>query len=134
MLASMETYLLRWQRQLRRWLEDARVRRTLNVLLYGGAGFFLSAAALRDAYQPLAMGLICSVTGWRVLAVCLGSMLGYRCFWGLGGTQGVVWAALGGAAALLFGKGRSAEKQPLLLPVLTAFLVSATGLVYQISG
>ena len=134
MLASMETYLLRWQRQLRRWLEDARVRRTLNVLLYGGAGFFLSAAALRDAYQPLAMGLICSVTGWRVLAVCLGSMLGYRCFWGLGGTQGVVWSALGGAAALLFGKGRSAEKQPLLLPVLSAFLVSATGLVYQISG
>ena len=134
MLASMETYLLRWQRQLRRWLEDARVRRTLNVLLYGGAGFFLSAAALRDAYQPLAMGLICSVTGWRVLAVCLGSMLGYRCFWGLGGTQGMVWSALGGAAALLFGKGRSAEKQPLLLPVLSAFLVSATGLVYQISG
>ena len=130
----METYLLRGQRQLRRWLEDARVRKTLKVLLYGGAGFFLSAAALRESYQPLAMGLVCAVTGWRALVVCLGSMAGYRCFWGSLGMQGILWSALGAAASLLLGKGQKAEQQPLLIPMLSAFLVSATGLGFQLLG
>ena len=134
MLASMETYLLRGQRQLRRWLEDARVRRTLKVLLYGGAGFFLSAAALRETCQPLAMGLVCAVTGWRAVTVCLGSMMGYSCFWGSGGMQGMVWAALGAAASLFLGKGEASREQPLLIPILSGFLVSATGLTFQLLG
>lgn len=134
MLASMETYLLRGQRQLRRWLEDARVRKALKLLLYGGAGFFLSAAALRETYQPLAMGLVCSVTGWRALLLAFGSMMGYFCFWGTDGMQGILWSALGAAAALCFGRGRSSENQPLLIPTLSAFLVSATGLAFQLLG
>ena len=134
MLASMETCLLRGQRQLRRWLEDARVRKVLKVLLYGSAGFFLSAAALRETCQPLAMGLVCSLTGWRALVVCLGSLLGYGCFWADGGLQGTVWSAAGAAAALFLGKGQTADRQSLLLPMLAGFLVSATGLTFQLLG
>ena len=116
MLASMETYLLRGQRQLRRWLEIPKVRKGAKVLLYGCAGFFLSAAALREVCQPLAMGLVCSLAGWRALVVCLGSMLGYGCFWGIDGMQASVWSALGGAAALLLGSSKPAREQPLLMP------------------
>ena len=134
MLASMETYLLRGQRQLRRWLEDTRLRRLAKVLLYGGAGFFLSAAALREVPHPLAMGLVCSVTGWRALVVCLGSLMGYGFFWGNDGIQGMVWSALGAITALFLGRKQTAEKQPLLIPTLSAFLVSATGLSFQILG
>ena len=134
MLASMETCLLRGQRQLRRWLENTSLRKMLKVLLYSSAGFFLSAAALREAYQPLAMGLVCSVTGWRALAVCLGSLMGYGCFWGTAGTQGMIWVALGLITSLFPHKTQTAEKQPLLIPALAAFLVSATGLGFQISG
>ena len=134
MLASMETYLLRGQRQLRRWLEIPKVRKGAKVLLYGCAGFVLSAAALREICQPLAMGLVCSLAGWRALVVCLGSMLGYGCFWGIDGMQASVWSALGGAAALLFGSSKPAREQPFLMPLLSSFLVSATGLGFQLLG
>ena len=106
MLASMETYLLRGERRLRRWLEIPRVRKGLIILLWGSAGFFLSAAALREGSQPLAMGLVCSLSGWRALVVCLGSLAGYSWFWGAGGLPGLAWSALGGAAALCLGKPR----------------------------
>ena len=134
MLTSMETCLLRGQRQLRRWLEIPKVRKGLKALLYGGAGFFLSAAALREVSQPLAMGLVCSATGWRALVICLGSLAGYSCFWGADALPGLVWSALGAAASLCLGKTRAAEEQPLLMPVTASFLVAASGLGFQLLG
>ena len=132
MMASMETYLRRGQRRLRRWLEDPAVRKTLQICGWGISGFFLSAATLRDAFQPLAMGLICATTGWQAAVICLGSLLGFSVFWGTSGAQGMVWSALGALAALFLGKGKDAQRQPLLLPAMAAFLVSGTGLAFQI--
>ena len=134
MLASMETYLLRGERRLRRWLEIPKVRKGLKVLLYASAGFFLSAAALREVSQPLAMGLVCSLTGWRALVVFLGSLAGYGCFWGEAALPGFLWSALGGAASLCLGKNKAAEEQPLLMPATAAFLVAASGLGFQLAG
>ena len=134
MLVSMETYLLRGERRLRRWLEIPRVRKGLIILLWGSAGFFLSAAALREVSQPLAMGLVCSLSGWRALVVCLGSLAGYSWFWGADGLPGLAWSALGGAAALCLGKTKAAAEQPLLMPAVASFLAAASGLGFQLLG
>ena len=132
MMVSVETYLRRGQRTLRHWAAIPGVRLGMRALGYSGGGFLLSAASLGSAPQPLAMGLCCAVTGWRALAVALGSVLGYRFFWGDAGLQGMVWAGMGGILSLILGKTRLVQDTPLLLPSLAAFFVSAIGLVFQI--
>ena len=134
MMASVETYLRRGQRQLRQWVMDPRVSTGLRILGYGGSGFLLSAASLNQAAQPIAMGLICAVTGWRAVVMTLGSLLGFRVFWGAAGVQGMVWAAAGGLLALLLGKRWEARECPLLIPALAGVLVSVIGLSFRLWG
>ena len=109
------------------------MRKSLKALLYGSAGFFLSAAALREVSQPLAMGLVCSVTGWRTVMVFLGSLAGYGWFWGGEALPGFLWSALGAVTSLCLGKIK-AEEQPLLMPAAATFLVAASGLGFQLVG
>lgn len=132
MMASMETYLRRGRRTCQRLLLDPRIRTGGMILAYSGSGFLLSAASLSNYPQPLAMGLISAVTGWRALVMSLGSMLGYFVFWGAAGNQGLVWSAAGGLLALLLGKRQEVKEQPLMIPVIAAFLTAVTGLVFQI--
>ena len=132
MMTELETCLHRGRRVLDRWSADPRLRRSAAVLGYAGAGFLISAASLGSAAQPLALGLICSVTGWRAPVMALGSILGYRVFWGAAGDQGALWAVLGAMVALFLGKHRLREDAPLLIPALASFLVSASGLVFQL--
>lgn len=130
MLTSMETYLRQGQRQLRRWALDPRVRSGARIAACGGSGFLLSAAELHRAPQPIALGLICAVTGWRAPVMGLGAILGYRLFWGQAGIPGVLWSLTGILLALFAGK-RSQEDLPLLLPALAAVSVAVTGLILQ---
>ena len=132
MMTAVETYLQKGRRTLKTLAADPRVRKAGAVAAYGGSGFFLSAAGLANAPQPIAMGLICGLAGWKAGVAALGSALGYRLFWGDAGIQGMVWAALGWLLALVLGKGKAGEETPLLIPVVAGFLVSATGLVFQI--
>ncbi len=132
MMASMETYLRQGRRQLQRWALEPRVQTAGRILGYGGGGFLLSAASLSNLPQPIAMGLICGGTGWRALAMCLGSVLGYAVFWGAAGVQGMIWAVTGGLMALLLGKREEIRDQPLLLPALAALMVAVTGLFFQL--
>lgn len=132
MTTEMEIWLHRGQTRLRRWWEDDRFRRGTEVLGYILGGFLLSAASLGNQYQPLAMGLICCTAGWRAPVMTLGSLLGYRIFWGAAGAQGMVWAALGCLTALLLGRRHFSQEAPLLIPMLASFLVSVTGLVFQL--
>ena len=118
------------QRQLRRWTQDERVQTGAKVMAYGGSGFLLSAASISNFCQPLVMGLICAVTGWRALVMAVGSMLGFRFFWGGAGVQGLVWAAAGCILSLFAGKSKLAQSFPLLLPALAAVGVSAAGLFF----
>lgn len=109
-----------------------RLRRAAEAAAWSGGGFLLSAAALGGVFQPIALGLICCRWGWRSAAAALGSILGYRLFWGQAGIQGAVWAALAWVATVILGRERQREEMPLLLPVAAAFLVSGTGLAFQI--
>lgn len=131
MLASMETYLRRGQRKLRQWAEDPNIRQGGLAAACAGSGFLLSAASLGNAPQPLAMGLICAVTGWRALVMTLGSILGYQVFWRDAGIQGMVWSAAGGLVSLFLGKQAEPDTRPLLIPAMAAFLAAAIGLAFQ---
>ena len=133
MFTAMETYLRQGKRQLVQWASDPWVRAGGQVLAWGGSGFLLSAASLGNRPQPLSMGLICAAKGWRVLVLTLGSLLGFRVFWGEAGTQGMVWSAAAGLLALLLGR-RQEEREPLLIPAMAAFLVAAVGLSFQMVG
>lgn len=130
MLTTMETCLRKSQRVVRKWALDPRVQSGARVAAYGGSGFFLSAAGLSGGFQPLAMGLITAVTGWRALVMAVGAGVGYRLFWGSDGLLGIVWAAAGCLLALLLGKGQRVEDFPLLMPALTAVVTAVTGLVF----
>ena len=130
MIVSMEAYLRKGKGQLQRWLLHPQVRTGVQAAALAGAGFFLSGASLGNQAQPLAMGYVCAGTGWRTVVMALGSLLGYGFFWREAGLQGMVWVMFAMAAALLLGK--HSREQPFVLCALMGFLVSVTGLVFQI--
>ena len=109
---------------------DPKIRSATGVLAYGGGSFLLSGVALGGAPQPLAAGLICSGSGWRSAAMCLGAMIGYPVFWRMDGRQGMVWAATTGILALMLGQHEQTREQPLMIPIITAFLTALTGAVF----
>lgn len=132
MTTEMEIWLHQGRGRLNRWRQEPRLRAWGEAALWAGAGFLLSAASLGRQYQPLTMALVCCLTGWRAPAAALGGLVGYRVFWGVGGVQGMIWTILGCVAAMLLGKRRFSREAPLLMPMLAAFLVSATGLTFQL--
>ena len=132
MMMTLQSYVRRGKRSLRRWALDPRVHIPLRL---GGAfllGFLLSAASLGNYPQPIAMGLVCGSTGWASVLMALGSGLGYLVFWGSAGYQCILWTALALAAALLLGNAAITERAPLLLPALAGLMVSACGVGFQI--
>lgn len=129
MMATVESYLLKQKRQVRRWALDARVQWMAKVAAWGGSGFFLSAASLQGGCQPLAMGLICAMTGWQTVIMALGAAAGYHVFWGEAGLQGVIWAGAGCLLAFL-GKIRLFQQMPLLVPGATGVVAAITGLIF----
>lgn len=131
MMVSVETYLRRGYRQLRRLTLYPGMLRAVRFLGYWAGGFFLSAAGLCHAPQPLAMGLVSALSGWQVLAASLGSILGYRFFWGSAGIQGMAWSVLGAVLGWLPKNSRDTPL-PLLRPAAAACAVSAAGLVFQL--
>ena len=131
MMVSMEVYLRRGQKSLQRLFLEPRLRRLGRVAGWWASGFFLSAASLMGQPQPLAVGLICAVSGWRAFTMALGAIMGYPAFWGLEGGQGIVWSAAGGLMAILVGDREERREAPLMMPVVMAFLVSVTGLIFR---
>ena len=130
MLTMMETCLRSGRRTLRKWALDPKVQSGAKVMAWASGGFFLSAAGLGGGLQPLALGLVTVLTGWRAVVTALGAGLGYRLFWGSGGILGTVWAGAGCLMALLLGTAGMTEQYPLLLPALTAAVTAASGLVF----
>lgn len=129
---TAQTYVTRGRQTLRRWAVDKNVRTVGTVAAYVLGGFLMSAASLMNSPMPLAMGMICALTGWRAAAAALGSLGGYWVFWGAAGWQGMVWTGFGCMIALFFGKRRAIQETPLLVPAMAAFLVSSAGLVFQV--
>ncbi len=128
---TQETYLQQGRKVWQEWKSSPRVRQLTTVLGYGMTGFLVSAASVGSSPQPLAMGLICALTGWRTLVMALGSLLGYRTFWGSTGAQGMVWSFGGCLTALFLGKRRPLREGEWLLPAVASLIVSVTGLAFQ---
>ena len=126
----VETYLRRGQRAVQRMALDPRLQRAASAAVWGTGGFLLSAAGLGEHPQPVVMGMICAATGWRILVMTLGAMLGYPAFWGTAGLPGVVWSAAGGLLVTLLGRRRESREQPLMIPVVAAFLTGVTELAF----
>ena len=116
--------------QLRRnWLVP-RAKGWLGALGYAMGGLLLSLITLADAAQPVSLGLICALTGWRALAAALGSLLGLEL---LGAElQGKIWSAGGCVLALALGKRREAGS-PFLMAAAASLLVSGIGLLFQMA-
>ncbi len=130
MLTTMETWLRRLERMVHKLALDQRIQSGARVAAWGGSGFFLSAVSLSGGFQPLALGLITAVSGWRALVAAMGAALGYQIFGGSAGIQGTVWAAAGCLLAVLPGKEERMEAFPLLIPALTAVMTAVTGLLF----
>ena len=132
MMVSLGVYVRRGQRVMKRWLLDPRIHTLVQSTAYLLAGFGISAASLGNRCQPLALGLICAVTGWPALLIASGSMVGYLFFWSSAGAQGVVWIMAGVLAAILLGGRSFLRDTPLLMPALSGLIVAAVGLIFQI--
>ena len=114
----------------RQFRSDPRLRMAIRALGYALGSLALSALSLGKEPQPIALGWICVLRGWRALAAALGASVGYRVIWGEAGNQGLVWSLGGCGLALLFGKRREAAGW--LLPAVSALTVSLTGLIFQL--
>ena len=132
MMTSIETYVRSGRLSLRKLALDPRGRLGTKIGACFLGGFLLSAASLANRSLPLAMGLICALTGWRAALTAVGASLGYLAFWGAAGYQGVVWSITGLAAALGLGKRRIVDESPLLMSAIGGLIVSAAGLAFQI--
>ena len=132
MIQSMQDTKLQKGSQIwRRFTADPRVRMGLKGLAYGLGGLALSAVSLGKQPQPVSVGFICALTGWRAAAAALGSLAGYRLVWGDAGDQGAVWSLGGCVAALVLGNRRKAHQDRALLPMAASLVVSLTGLAFQ---
>ena len=134
MTVTVETFLRRGRTRLAALREDLTRRWWAMAAVYALAGFLLSAGALLGGPVPLAMALCGGATGWRSLAIALGSVAGSWAFWGSAGTESMVWAAIGCAAGLFLGKKRLSADCPWLIPGVLGAGVAVTGLVFQHFG
>ena len=123
----------RVQQRKAKWRQiraDPRVRMGVKALGYGLGAFLLSTLSLGKEPQPITLGLIFILRGWRAFAATLGGMAGYRAVWEDGGNQALVWCLGGYGLAMALGKRRSSAGW--LLPAIGALTVSVTGLLFQL--
>lgn len=132
-MIAIESYVRKGRHLLRRWAVDPRVHTLMRSAGYIAAGFILSAASLGQGILPLSMALVCACGGWPAVLSALGSIIGYRIFWGAG-QQPLVWLAAGLSAALLIGDRRISRDTPLLLPAIAGLIVASAGVLFQTLG
>ena len=127
-----DTKVQRGNQLWRKLIGDPRVRMGAKGLAYGLAGLVLSAVSLGKQPQPVSVGFICTLTGWRAAAAALGSIIGCRAVWADAGNQGAVWSLGSCAAALLLGSRRKRAGDRALMPMVASLIVSAAGLAFQL--
>ena len=132
MMVTIETCARRWRGAAKRLVVDPRVRILAKTAAHFFGGLVISAASLAQHCQPLAVGLLCAFTGWQAAVLALGAGVGYLLFWGAAGQQAVVWIALALPVALILGRRQIIHESVYLMSAITALIVSATGLFFQI--
>ena len=132
MMVTIETYARRWRTAAKKLAAQPQIRTLAAVAMHFFGGLLVSAASLARQCQPLAMGLLCAFTGWRAAVMALGAGAGYLLFWGPAGYQGITWIALTLPVVLILGKRQIVHESIYLMSAISALLVSATGLFFQI--
>ena len=132
MMVSIGVQVRRWQRVLRRWVQDSKVHGALQCAAYLLCGGLLSAASLRGYPQPLSMALVCAASGWPGILLAAGGLGGYFVFWGQAGGQGALWIGMGLLAMVLLGGRQLLENAPLLMPAVSGAIVAVGGLLFQL--
>ena len=132
MMVALGIYVRRWQRTLRRWMLSPRFHALAQTAAYILAGFLLSAASLGNTAQPLALGLLCAVSGWPAVLICAGGMAGYLAFWSSAGIQGVLWLCLGLTVVVMLGGRSFLRTMPALMPALAGVITAVSGVVFQL--
>ena len=120
MLVAVRTLFQRLEELGRLWWTRRELRLLAKTLALAGGGSLLSAAGLRGYPMPLIMGPVLGTGGYESLALCAGSLLGYRFFWP--GSSGAWWVLGAGVLALL----ALPEK---VLPMLGVLAVGLTALI-----
>lgn len=131
---TADTYLLRGKRWMERLRADPRLRRWAPALARLALGFLLSGGGLLHRAQPFAVGLISALDGSRALMAALGSIAGYRIYWGSGGDQGVVWSVLTLITVLILNRTGLPKKSALLVPAFCGLWAAVSGLVFLLLG
>lgn len=132
MKLAIESCVRRGRGVLKKWAAEPHRQRAARAAGYFLCGCLFSAASLCNAPMPLTLGLMCALSGWRALLVCLGGVLGYPLFWGGAGAQGTVWLLAALPVRLLPGKHRLEDQSPLLMSAIGGLIVSAVGLAFQV--
>ena len=132
MMISIGSYVRRGQRLRGRWFSDSRLRTTAEGGGYLLCGLVLSAASLAGQPLPLPLAALCAgVEGWPSLLLALGSLLGYRLFWGAAGAQGLVWTGAGLVICLALAGRPLRRTMPWLMPMLAGLSVAITTLMFR---
>ena len=132
MMVTIETYARRWRTAAKKLAAQPQIRTLAAVAVHFFGGLLVSAASLARQCQPLAMGLLCAFTGWRAAVMALGAGAGYLLFWGSAGYQGLAWIGLALPVALILGRQQIVHESVYLMSAISALIVSATGLFFQI--
>ena len=131
LMISLQSYVRKGHRLLRRWALDPRAHVALKVGAHLLGGFCMSAASLAGRPLPLSAGLLCFSSGWNAVLAALGGSGGYLAFWGKNGQEMLLclWSVLG--ANLLLRRIPLTKEAPLLLPSVCAMTAAVWGLVFH---
>ncbi len=132
MMVSLGIYVRRWQRTLRRWALEPRVQVAAQALGLFFGGLLLSAASLRQQALSLPLALVLAVAGWPAVLIAAGGMAGYLLFWGLAGSQGVLWLCAGLPLALILNRRSLAQDTPWLMSAIGGVITAVIGLLFRL--
>lgn len=115
----------------RQWLQNPRNFLVLRCFGYFLLGFTASAGSLASYFQPVALALVCALSGWGSFLAAMGGCAGYLLLWGGPGWQGVAWVLSGLVSITFFGENRIFRQTPMLLPALAGLITAGWGVVFQ---
>ena len=122
MMVAVRTLFQRLEELGKLWWARRELRLAARAVGLAGGGFLLSAASLRGHPLPLVMGPVLGTGSYKSLALCAGSLIGYRVFWPGSGSLVAWWVLGAGLLALL----ALPEK---VLPMLGILAVGLTALL-----
>ena len=129
MINSIHSYIQPLGHRLVRLRSDPRTQGWLRALGFFAAGGILSATALGNVAQPVALGFVLSCRGLPAVLAALGGAAGSFLFWGSRGLQCAVWLAVGLGVALLPGKLLGGKG---LISLMAGVIVAGVGLFFQL--